>query len=195
MFSRVFDSNSQQNEVFDHTAGPLLQRFFDGENSVVFAYGMTNAGKTYTIQGTSQNPGILPRLVSRILDHVAMHDDWELHISMLEVYQENIFDLLGKKREKLSIRDGFGKVEVAKLSSHPVLSTQDSFRLMDIAASKRSKSSTFLNTGSSRSHAVYTLTLARPDGRTGEMYSTAFQLVDLAGAERGYVTLFSLFSP
>jgi len=184
MFSRVFDAHSDQTEVFDHAAQPLLQRFLRGENSVVFAYGMTNAGKTHTIQGTSQRPGLLPRLVSKILDHVGMHNGWELHASMLEVYQESIYDLLGKKREKMSIRDGNGKVEVAKLSSHPIANTQDSFRLMDLAASKRSKSSTFLNTGSSRSHAVYTLTLTRPTDDGCDIMSTAFQLVDLAGAER-----------
>jgi kinesin family member 22 len=152
---------------------------------VIFAYGMTNAGKTFTIQGTNQQPGILPRLVSRILDHISLRPDWELHASMLEVYQENIYDLLGKRREKLNIRDGNGKVEVAKLSNHSITSTQESFRLMDVAASKRSKSSTFLNTGSSRSHAVYTLTLTRPSNDGKEMISSAFQLVDLAGAERG----------
>lgn len=184
MFTRVFDSRSEQTEVFENVAKPLFNRFLSGENSVILSYGMTNAGKTYTIQGSAQNPGILPRLVTKILDHVSMHSGWALHASMLEVYQENIYDLLGKKREKLSIRDGNGKVEVSKLSIHPISSTQDSFRLMDIAASKRSKSSTFLNTGSSRSHAVYTLTLTRPTDDGRDIVSTAFQLVDLAGAER-----------
>lgn len=163
----------------------MFQRFIAGENIVIFAYGMTNAGKTYTIQGTAQNPGILPRLVSKLLDHIAMQNDWQLSLSMLEVYQENIYDLLGKRREKLNIRDGSGKVEVARLSTHAVTSTQDSFKLMDIASSKRSKASTFLNTGSSRSHAVYTLTLTRPNSdEIGGYTATAFQLVDLAGAER-----------
>ncbi len=184
MFTRVFDAHCDQTEVFDHVAQPLLQRFLNGENSVVFAYGMTNAGKTHTIQGTSHHPGLLPRLVAKVLDHVGMNHGWELHVSMLEVYQDNIYDLLGKKREKLSIRDGSGKVEVAKLSTHPIGTTQDSFRLMDLAAAKRTKSSTFLNTGSSRSHAVYTLTLTRPTDCGRDIMSTAFQLVDLAGAER-----------
>ena len=185
MFTRIFDAHALQTEVFTHSASPMLKRFMDGENSVIFAYGMTNAGKTYTIQGTSANPGILPRLVSAILDQKTSRTQWELHISALEVYQENIFDLLGKRREKLQIRDGYGKVEVPKLSYHPINSTQDAFKLMDIAASKRSKSSTFLNTGSSRSHAVYSLTLTRPSADGKDTQTVAFQLVDLAGAERG----------
>jgi kinesin family protein 22 len=185
MFTRVFDSHSHQSEIFDHSAAPMLRRFMDGENCVIFAYGMTNAGKTHTIQGTAANPGILPRLVSAILDKKVHHAHTELHVSALEIYQENIYDLLGKRREKLNIRDAGGKVEVSKLSYHMISSTQDAFKLMDIAAAKRSKSSTFLNTGSSRSHAVYTLTLSKPSADGKEMHTVAFQLVDLAGAERG----------
>ena len=185
MFTRVFDQHSQQSEVFEHTTQPLLKRFMEGENCVLFAYGMTNAGKTHTIQGTATHPGILPRLVSSIIDHRDFQPNWELHASMLEIYQETIYDLLGKRREKLNIRDGYGKVEVAKLSYHQVTSTQDAFKLMDTAASKRTKSSTFLNSGSSRSHAVYTLTLTRPSADGKEFLSSQFQLVDLAGAERG----------
>jgi kinesin family member 22 len=165
----------------------LLKKFVSGDNCVLFAYGMTNAGKTHTVQGTNGHPGILPRLVSSILEHPDFQaSSWELHASMLEIYQDYIYDLLGKRREKLSIRDGFGKVEVAKLSYHQVSSAQEALKMMDVAASKRTKSSTLLNNGSSRSHAVYTLTLTRPASEDGrESCSSQFQLVDLAGAERG----------
>lgn len=176
---------------------------------------MTNAGKTYTVQGANSNPGILPRLVTAVLDEMnaqgASTGGWDLHVSMLEIYQENIYDLLSKKRkEKLSIRDANGKVEVNKLSTHSIVSTKDACKLMDTAAynryatchlttgratriitipcffsSHRSKSSTFLNTGSSRSHAVYTITLDRGIENGVVTQSAAFQLVDLAGAERG----------
>ncbi len=184
MFSRVFDQHSQQTEVFEQTTVPLMKKFLNNDNCVLFAYGMTNAGKTHTIQGTNTHPGILPRLVSSIMDSPQFQPTWELHVSMIEVYQENIYDLLAKRREKLNIRDCNGKVEVAKLSYHKIQNTQDAFKLMDTAATKRSKSSTFLNTGSSRSHAVYTLTLAYPSADGREMISSQFHLVDLAGAER-----------
>lgn len=161
-----------------------MNKFLSGDNCVIFAYGMTNAGKTHTIQGTHTQPGILPRLVSTVMDHPDFQSNWELHASMFEIYQENIYDLLGKRREKLNIRDCNGKVEVAKLSYHLISSTQDAFKLMDTAASKRTKSSTFLNTGSSRSHAVYNLTLSRPSADGKEFICSQLQLVDLAGAER-----------
>mmetsp|Transcript_6235 Transcript_6235/g.10364 ORF Transcript_6235/g.10364 Transcript_6235/m.10364 type:complete len:831 (+) Transcript_6235:49-2541(+) len=191
-FTRVFGTGASQETVYDQTTLPLFDRFLRGENCVLFAYGMTNAGKTYTIQGQNNNAGILPRLVTGILNAMstsgssAEHDSWDLHVSMLEIYQENIYDLLAKKKkEKLTIRDANGKVEVNHLSTHSIKTTKEACKLMDTAAYNRSKSSTFLNTGSSRSHAVYTVTLDRSNAEGVFDQSVAFQLVDLAGAERG----------
>lgn len=127
----------------------------------------------------------MPRLVSAILERIdagGEDGDWELSTSMLEIYQEKIYDLLSKKRDKLSIRDGNGRVEVCKLSSHVVTSSLEAFKLMDEGSSRRAKSQTNLNAGSSRSHAVYTLSLAKK-GSSKE--PVVFQVVDLAGAERG----------
>ena len=181
IFSKVFGPNSSQNDVYEQSTLPLLNRLLLGDNCVLFAYGMTNAGKTHTIQGSNQDPGILPKLISSILAKSVGETGikYDLHISMLEIYQEKIYDLLGKVKEKLSIRDCNGRVEVNKLSNHSIYSVQEALRLMDIAAAKRSKSTTCLNTGSSRSHAVYTLTISHA------YTSSAFHLVDLAGAERG----------
>lgn len=134
-FNRVFGPESIQADVFDQSVNPLLGRFFHGENALLFAYGMTNAGKTYTIQGPPQDPGILPRLVNAIM--TKMGPKSTVQMSMLEIYQEKIYDLLSRRKEKLNIRDGNGKVEVAKLSAHAISSVQDSMRLMDTAALAR----------------------------------------------------------
>ena len=164
-----------------------MERFVGGDSVVFFAYGMTNAGKTHTIQGEPDAPGMLPQLVEAVLKKLGKMSEWDLQTSMMEIYQEKIYDLLGKKKDKLSIRDGNGRVEVMKLSSHPISSASEAMELMNTAASKRSKSNTFLNTGSSRSHAIYSLTLNRViDGRE---VSAVFQVVDLAGAERGKRTM------
>ena len=118
---------------------PLLERFIRGENCVFFAYGMTNSGKTHTIQGTGPDEGLLPRLVAEVLETMKnkRSSDWELQASMLEIYQEKIFDLLGKTSEKLTIRDANGKVEVHKLSEHAITSAAGAKKLMDTAATKR----------------------------------------------------------
>ena len=124
---------------------PLLGRFLKGDNCVFFAYGMTNSGKTHTIQGTEADQGLLPRLVTKVLEAIqnSPSNQSELTASALEIYQEKIFDLLGKKTdkpEKLSIRDGSGKVEVCKLSEHPITLITDVTKLMDVAAANRSTS-------------------------------------------------------
>lgn len=103
---------------------------------------MTASGKTYTVQGSNDNPGLFPRLIKDILSR--MNDaerndaeDWELQVSMLEIYQENIYDLLSSRKDKLSIRDGNGKVEVKNLTSHAVSKTSEAVALLETAASKR----------------------------------------------------------
>lgn len=186
VFSRVFGAQSTQLDIFDTSVEPLLNRFMQGESCVLFAYGMTNAGKTYTIQGTPQNPGLLPRLVSQLFERMEHEKQtkWDLQVSMLEIYQEKIYDLLSKnsKKDKLNIRDGNGRVEVCKLSSHTISSAQDALKLMNDASGRRTKSKTSLNASSSRSHAVYSLSLTKV--MKGKKQSVVFQVVDLAGAER-----------
>ena len=119
-----------------------------GQNCILFAYGMTNAGKTYTIQGTDENPGIFPKLINAILDRISNSNGVHTHntchslsTSMLEIYHEKIYDLLslkdGNRRDKLNIRDGNGKVEVLKLSSHPIHSVQEATRLIHTASDRR----------------------------------------------------------
>jgi kinesin family protein 22 len=112
---------------------PMVDRFMRGESCVVFAYGITNAGKTHTIQGTPTDYGILPRLISKLLDNFPQT---ELKFSMFEIYQEKIYDLLNK-RALLNIRDANKKVEVSSLSLHPIANAKDAIKMMNKGASKR----------------------------------------------------------
>lgn len=108
IFTRVFPQATDQPEVFDEVGKPMLQRFLRGESCVLFAYGMTNSGKTHTIQGYNNNPGLLPRIVDSVLEKVSSDSTnnsyFDLHVSMLEIYQEKVFDLLSKRRDKLTVR-------------------------------------------------------------------------------------------
>jgi kinesin family protein 22 len=103
---------------------------------VLFAYGISNAGKTHTILGTPTDPGIIPRLVTTVHDTLAVGHKDELKVSMFEIYQEKIFDLLNK-RTKLSIRDQNGRAEVANLSTHSVSSPIEAQKLLNKGSSKR----------------------------------------------------------
>jgi hypothetical protein len=63
-FDHVFDENIDQNTIFKKTTLPLVESFFEGTSCLVFSYGVTNAGKTYTVLGSPQNPGIIPKTLS-----------------------------------------------------------------------------------------------------------------------------------
>ena len=121
----------------------MLEKFFQGEDCMIFAYGTINSGKTYTIQGTSSHPGLLPTLVEEILEVAAMTSrssgDCELQLSMLEIHQEKIHDLLcsNDKKDKLLLMDANGKVSVSRLSSHIVDSVNSAATLINLATSRR----------------------------------------------------------
>ncbi|KAJ1979662.1 hypothetical protein H4R33_005668 [Dimargaris cristalligena] len=70
LFTRVFGNQITQQSLFQSTTLPVIQEFFDGYNTLIFAYGVTNSGKTYTIQGTRDQPGIIPRALNIILHHI-----------------------------------------------------------------------------------------------------------------------------
>jgi hypothetical protein len=111
-------------------------RFLKGESCVLFAYGISNAGKTHTILGTPVDPGIIPRLVTTVHDTLPIGKKDELKVSMFEIYQEKIYDLLNK-RTKLSIRDHNGRAEVANLSCHALNSPSEAQKLLNKGSSKR----------------------------------------------------------
>lgn len=169
--------------MYDTVVSPLCERFLTGESCSLIAYGMTNAGKTHTIQGTGKQVGIFPRLVTAVLNKMTEFEDSMLQLSVLEIYQEKLADLLNARKERLTIRDGNGHIEVAGLTSHIIESVGEASKALDAADSKRSKSRTLLNAGSSRSHAIYTLTLTYK--ANGRAVASLFQVVDLAGSERG----------
>ncbi|XP_051909707.1 kinesin-like protein KIF20A [Hippocampus zosterae] len=69
-FSRIFGPETTQAELYDHTVQSQMSDFLDGENLLIFSYGVTNAGKTFTIQGTSKEPGILPRVLDATFEYI-----------------------------------------------------------------------------------------------------------------------------
>ncbi|KAG2936510.1 hypothetical protein PC117_g12051 [Phytophthora cactorum] len=103
-FDRVFDIHSTQEEVYTHTAKPLVHEFLQGYNCTIFAYGQTGSGKTHTILGpkdgvlvsADEEGGIISRVVKDLYEEVerAKSDPIELKVSFVEIYMEQIRDLL-----------------------------------------------------------------------------------------------------
>ena len=200
-FSKVFDENSTQEEVFELTCKPLLDDLIQNQKSgLVFTYGMTNAGKTFTVIGTPECPGILPLALKSLFDIKNNKDNnnFCFYCNFVEIYNEDVFDLLaddptGKNKyykKKLSIKENLNSVFFLQDVTFTKLDTLESFNtILNKGISKKVHSCTALNQNSSRSHTIFKIILFKEnkdinkiDFSTEELISLS--VVDLAGSER-----------
>ncbi|XP_029139200.1 kinesin-like protein KIFC3 [Protobothrops mucrosquamatus] len=169
----------------------LITSCIDGYNVCIFAYGQTGAGKTYTMEGSLDNPGINQRALRLLFSEVqSKAPDWNysITVSVAEIYNEALRDLLGKEpQEKLEIRlcpDGSGQLYVPGLTEFPVHSVEDINQVFEFGHINRATECTYLNEHSSRSHALLMITVRGTDCSTGIRTTGKLNLVDLAGSER-----------
>ncbi|GFN88677.1 kinesin-like protein [Plakobranchus ocellatus] len=178
-FDKVFQPESTQAQVFEEIS-QLVQSALDGYNVCIFAYGQTGSGKTYTMEGCLEDEaslGMIPRTVQQIFTAVRDLEgkgwSYTFIASMLEIYNESIYDLLCKgsaREEKLDIKLlGKGEdVHVPKLTTVGVKSEQQVLNLLRKATESRSVAETKCNQRSSRSHSVFQLRLEGANSITGE---------------------------
>ena len=182
-------------DVYNRVARNIVDNVLEGYNGTIFAYGQTGTGKTFTMEGDRSVPelkGIIPNSFAHIFGHIAKADDhlkFLVRVSYLEIYNEEVRDLLGKDqslRLEVKERPDVG-VYVKDLSVFMVNNADDMDKLMTMGNKNRSIGATQMNAHSSRSHAIFTITVEcsekGPDGqqhfRVGKLH-----LVDLAGSER-----------
>ncbi|XP_066204272.1 kinesin-like protein KIFC3 isoform X2 [Saccopteryx leptura] len=187
---KVFSSRASQQDVFQEVQA-LITSCIDGFNVCIFAYGQTGAGKTYTMEGTPENPGINQRALQLLFSEVQEKaSDWEytITVSAAEIYNEVLRDLLGQEpQEKLEIRlcpDGSGQLYVPGLTEFQVQSVDDINKVFEFGHTNRTTEFTNLNEHSSRSHALLIVTVRGVDCSTGLRTTGKLNLVDLAGSER-----------
>ena len=185
---QVFSPTSQQEDVFE-AAKDVITSCIDGYNVCIFAYGQTGSGKTFTMDGPDDNPGLNRRALSHLFSIVEeKKGDWsyEIEVSVLEIYNETVVDLLAEKPSKkgLEVRHGKSGPYVEGLSKH-VVSDADEVRKHFLHAQKlRSTSSTDMNERSSRSHALLIVYVTGTNLSTGVTTKGKLNLIDLAGSER-----------
>ncbi|KFO36402.1 Kinesin-like protein KIFC3, partial [Fukomys damarensis] len=187
---KVFSPQASQQDVFQEVQA-LITSCIDGFNVCIFAYGQTGAGKTYTMEGTPENPGINQRALQLLFSEVREKaSDWEytITVSAAEIYNEILRDLLGTEpQEKLEIRlcpDGSGQLYVPGLTRFRVQSVADINKVFEFGYANRTTEFTNLNEHSSRSHALLIVTVQGRDCSTGIRTMGKLNLVDLAGSER-----------
>lgn len=176
----------------------------EGYNGTIFAYGQTGCGKSHTMQGpltinatNSSQRGIISRSFDHIFEAISVATGvrYLALVSYLEIYNENIRDLLnstGKNEQAataLSLKEQpNGEVIVANLSTHTVHNSQDCEHLLAMGTRNRIVGATLMNATSSRSHSIFTIALeqiaADSDGSAAPIKRGKLNLVDLAGSER-----------
>lgn len=193
-FDSVYDWNSKQIDLYDETFRPLVDSVLLGFNGTIFAYGQTGTGKTYTMEGVRNDPerrGVIPNSFEHIFTHISrsQNQQYLVRASYLEIYQEEIRDLLSKdqsRRLELRERPDTG-VYVKDLSSFVTKSVREIEHVMNVGNQNRSVGATNMNEHSSRSHAIFVITVECSElGVDGENHIRVgkLNLVDLAGSER-----------
>lgn len=220
-FDQIYGSQADQCLIYSKLAQPLLKDFLNGLNVTILAYGQTGTGKTYTMCGDCdldiefnfdsdsdfeknaivmpENAGIIPRLLWELFGKLTFeHTDFMVRISYLEIYKEELIDLLLQQTKKLRIIEQLvssatkqtgnpsnrKKVFVQNLTESCVNSYQEAIQAYKMAQARRKTSATNMNDKSSRSHAIFGIQLYKKDPHNDVIYKVSkMNLVDLAGSE------------
>nr|XP_030688653.1 kinesin-like protein KIF27 isoform X3 [Globicephala melas] len=213
-FDFVFGKNSTQDEVYNTCIKPLVLSLIEGYNATVFAYGQTGSGKTYTIGGghvdvlsfskfsasvVEGQKGIIPRAIQEIFQNISenLSIDSKIKVSYIEVYKEDLRDLLELETsmKDLHIReDEKGNTVIVGAKECQVETADEVMSLLEMGNAARHTDTTQMNEHSSRSHAIFTISLRqvaknKEAAEDGSWYShqhivSKFHFVDLAGSER-----------
>uniref|UniRef100_A0A452G3L2 Kinesin-like protein n=1 Tax=Capra hircus TaxID=9925 RepID=A0A452G3L2_CAPHI len=190
-FDAFYGERSSQQDIYAGSVQPILRHLLEGQNASVLAYGPTGAGKTHTMLGSPEQPGVIPRALMDLLqltrEEGAEGRPWALSVTMsyLEIYQEKVLDLLEPSSGDLVIReDCRGNILIPGLTQKAITSFADFERHFLPASRNRTVGATRLNQRSSRSHAVLLVKVDQRERlapfrqREGKLY-----LIDLAGSE------------
>ncbi|CAM6033347.1 unnamed protein product [Sphagnum compactum] len=198
-FDRVFGSDATTLEIYEAHTKDIIGSAVQGFNGTVFAYGQTSSGKTYTMRGSPQEPGIIPLAVHEVFRNIQAVDTREflLRVSYMEIYNEEINDLLAPEAQKLQIHENVERgIFVAGLREEIVVSPEQVLELMEFGENHRHVGETNMNVYSSRSHTIFRMVIESRDRSQDDpcgnnsvqvcdaVRVSVLNLVDLAGSER-----------
>ncbi|KAL4354032.1 hypothetical protein GQ457_06G024640 [Hibiscus cannabinus] len=200
-FDRIFGEDCKTGEVYEARTKEIVAAAVRGFNGTVFAYGQTNSGKTHTMRGSAAEPGVIPLAVHDLFDILQQDVDREflLRMSYMEIYNEEINDLLAPEHRKLQIHESIERgIYVAGLREEIVASPQQVLDFMEFGESHRHIGETNMNLHSSRSHTIFRMIIEsrdRTEDGDGDTVNSCdavrvsvLNLVDLAGSERAAKT-------
>ncbi|KAJ3694926.1 hypothetical protein LUZ60_000303 [Juncus effusus] len=218
-YDHVYGSSGTPSSfIFEQCALPLIDALFKGYNATVLAYGQTGSGKTYTMgtnySGESNTGGIIPKVMETIfhkVDALKENTEFLIRVSFIEIFKEEVFDLLeqqshgaprfeagsttraqGLHRVPIQIRETpLGGITLAGVSEPAVKSKEEMASFLARGSMCRATASTHMNSQSSRSHAIFTISIEQKKIRNStqsevgdDILISKLHLVDLAGSER-----------
>ncbi|XP_042388815.1 kinesin-like protein KIN-14E isoform X2 [Zingiber officinale] len=188
-FDRVYTPKDNQADVYAD-ASPFVTSVLDGYNVCIFAYGQTGTGKTFTMEGTENNRGVNYRTLEELFKIAVERKDtisYSISVSVLEVYNEQIRDLLAtspsnKKLEVRQAAEGFH--HVPGMVEAKVENMKEAWNVLQSGSNARAVGSNNVNEHSSRSHCMLCIMVRAKNLMNGECTKSKLWLVDLAGSER-----------
>ncbi|KAK7385998.1 hypothetical protein VNO78_32020 [Psophocarpus tetragonolobus] len=210
-FDSVFDSNTNQEDIFQSVGVPLVKNALAGYNTAILTYGQSGSGKTYTMWGPpsamfeepspQSHKGIVPRIFQMLFSELEREQhvsdgkqfNYQCRCSFLEIYNEQIGDLLDPTQRNLEVKDDSkNALYIENLTEEYVTSYDDVMQILIKGLSSRKVGATSLNSKSSRSHVIFTFVIESwCKGISSNSFSSSkssrISLIDLAGPDRNKV--------
>jgi kinesin family member C2/C3 len=195
-FDAAFGPEASQEQVFDEIK-MLIRSSVDGYKVWLLAYGVTGSGKTYTMEGTKDNPGMcmlgVAELFKIVKEKKEYKDQFKISCYMIEIYNENITDLFvddgdeeqksQKKFNKITVSEQDGNWVINNWYLKQVYDEHEAFSIYQKGIKNRKTASTNYNKHSSRSHLIFTLQVECTNNQTKKTTYGKLSFVDLAGSE------------
>lgn len=205
-FDHVYGTKSKQIDVYRSMVAPVIDEVLQGYNCTIFAYGQTGTGKTFTMEGerspndqyswqNDPQAGIIPRAMHQLFEQLETMEEcaeFSVRVSFLEIYNEELFDLLGSGSVEQKLRlfedsaKNKGTVVVQGLEEVIVHNRNQVYEILERGSARRQTAATLMNAASSRSHSLFTVTIHMKENNIkGEEFlkTGKINLVDLAGSE------------
>ncbi|XP_064551593.1 kinesin-like protein Klp68D [Drosophila montana] len=188
-YDAAYDAAATQTTLYHEVVFPLVSSVLEGFNGCIFAYGQTGTGKTFTMEGVRNNDdlmGIIPRTFEQIWLHINRTENFQflVDVSYLEIYMEELRDLLKPNSKHLEVRERGSGVYVPNLHAINCKSVDDMTNVMKVGNKNRTVGFTNMNEHSSRSHAIFMIKIEMCDTETNTIKVGKLNLIDLAGSER-----------
>jgi kinesin family protein 5 len=164
----------------------------NGFNGTIMAYGQTNAGKTFSMEGLSlwdtSTQGVIPRCINTIFSEIAKSDSviqYEIILSYFEIYNEKIRDLLNPSAVNMKLREiSVNNFTIQDITEVYCIDYESILRVIEVGKMNRITATTLMNAESSRSHSIISITIQQKNLSTERNKKSKLYLIDLAGSEK-----------